>query len=42
MKGKKLFEGKVKPSAQAVLASWSAREDRDLLYKASVTIDVPR
>ena len=42
MKGKKLFEGKVKPSAEAVLASWSAREDRELLYKASVTIDVPR
>jgi predicted esterase len=41
MKGKKLFEGKVKPSADAVLESWRAREDRELLYRASVTVAVP-
>ncbi|HEX7901622.1 MAG TPA: hypothetical protein VF950_27940 [Planctomycetota bacterium] len=40
-KGKKLFEGKVKPSAEAVLESWRAREDRELLYRASVTVTVP-
>lgn len=40
-KGKKVFEGKVKPSAEAVLSSWKAREDRDLLYRASVTVAVP-
>ena len=39
--GKKLFEGKVKPSADAVLESWRAREDRELLYRASVTVAVP-
>ena len=41
MKGRKLFEGKVKPSVDAVLESWRAREDRELLYRASVTVAVP-
>lgn len=40
-RGRKLFEGKVKPSVDAVLRSWRAREDRELLYRASVTVGVP-
>lgn len=40
-KGRKLFEGKVAPSVDAALRSWRAREDRELLYRASVTVAVP-
>jgi predicted esterase len=38
---RKVFEGKVKPSVDAVLESWRAREDRELIYRASVTVVVP-
>ena len=38
---KRAFEGVVAPSSVAVLASWRAREDRQLLYRAAVTIDTP-
>jgi hypothetical protein len=38
---RKLFEGKVKPSVDTVLESWRAREGRELLYRASVTVAVP-
>lgn len=41
MQGRKLFDGKVKPSVDAVLESWRAREDRELLYRASVTVTIP-
>lgn len=41
MGARKLFEGKVKPSVDVVLESWLAREDRDLLYRAAVTVTVP-
>ncbi len=40
-KGKKLFEGKVPPRLETVVETWRAREDRDLLYRASVTVSVP-
>jgi poly(3-hydroxybutyrate) depolymerase len=39
--GKKVFEGKVKPTVDAVIESWRAREDRELVYRASVTVAVP-
>jgi len=39
--GATLFEGEVKPSAAVLLETWRAREDRDLLYRAKVTVDVP-
>ncbi len=39
--GRKLLERKVLPSVEAVLESWRAREDRELLYSASVTVAVP-
>jgi hypothetical protein len=41
MGARKLFDGKVKPSVDTVLESWRAREDRELLYRASVTVAVP-
>ena len=41
MQGRKLFDGKVKPTVDAALESWRAREDRELLYRASVTVTVP-
>jgi predicted esterase len=37
--GATLFEGEVKPSMEVVLETWWAREDRDLLYRAKITVD---
>lgn len=38
--GKKLFEGKIEPSMDVVFESWRAREDRELLFRAKVTVEV--
>jgi predicted esterase len=38
--GAALFEGEVKPSVEAVLESWKAREDRELVYRAKVTVEI--
>ena len=37
---KTLFEGKVKPSSEVLLESWRAREDRQLLYRAKVSVSL--
>ncbi len=39
--GVTLFEGELKPSVDVILETWRAREDRDLLFRAKVTVDVP-
>lgn len=39
---KVLFEGEVRPAIDVALETWSAREDRDLLYRAKITVDVPK
>lgn len=39
--GKQAFSGKVEPSVDVVLESWKLREDRELLYRAKVEVDVP-
>ena len=38
--GSILFEGEVKPAFEVVLETWKAREDRDLVYRAKVVIDL--
>ncbi len=38
--GSTLFEGEVKPDLAVVLESWKAREDRDLVYRARVTVEL--
>ena len=40
--GRTFFEGDVKPSVDVVLEAWRAREDRELLYRAKVTVDVTK
>jgi predicted esterase len=40
--GATLLEVEAKPSMDVVLETWRAREDRDLLYRAKVTVDVPK
>lgn len=37
--GKTLFEGKASPSIETVLESWKAREDRELVFRAKITVD---
>lgn len=38
--GATLFQGKVPPSMDVVLETWRAREDRELLFRAKVVVDV--
>ena len=38
--GATLFQGKVQPSVDVVLETWRAREDRELLFRAKVVVDV--
>jgi len=38
--GATVFEGEVTPSVEAVFDSWRAREDRELLYRARVTVEI--
>jgi len=38
--GATLFQGKVQPSLDVVLETWRAREDRELLYRAKVVVDL--
>jgi len=40
--GATLFEGEAQASIEVVLETWRAREDRDLLYRAKVTVDAPK
>lgn len=40
--GTTLFEGTVAPSLDVLLETWKAREDRDLLYRAKVTVEAPQ
>lgn len=38
--GKTLFEGKVKPSSDVVIETWKAREDRELVFRAKIAIEI--
>lgn len=38
--GSKTFEGEVKLEVPVLVESWKSREDRDLLYRAKVTVEV--
>lgn len=40
--GKELFHEKVTATSESLVESWLAREDRELLYSAKVTIELPK
>ncbi len=39
---KELYSGRVAESVEAVLESWKLREDRELVYRAKVTVELPQ
>ncbi len=38
--GRTLWRGKAKPSADVILESWKEREDRDLVYRAKISVNI--